>query len=297
MARLRDLEGSLHFLDASHVVGRSRSAQTVLTAADVSAHHLAVNWNGTEWTVRDLASRNGTWVDGRPIGAGEVVGLKLGSVLGVGSPSASLTLVEDGPPCARATSGETSVEGGPDLLALPSADDPVVLFQLDPEVGWTVSEGEESRPVGSGVEVAADGRRWRISLPEPVVGTVDARRPAATGDLALRFRVSGDEEYVELTAVVGGQAHVLPARTYQEILLALARVRLADAELPPADRGWVYTNRLMKMLRLSSNQLYVGMHRVRRELAALGVPGDTIERRSTTHQVRLGVEDVQVAPM
>ena len=107
-----------------------------------------------------------------------------------------------------------------------------------------------------------------------------------------------DREPIELTVVANGLRQVLPARTYQEILLALARARLASAELPPADRGWVYTARLMKMVRMSSNQLYVGVPRAGREFEALGVAGGTlVERRATTQQLRLGVEDVSVGPM
>lgn len=272
---------------------------TVVPSPDVSSQHLAIHWTGTGWTVRDLGSRNGTWVDGQRLGSGEVGGLRPGSLLGFGGPVGVLTFVDDGPPLAFATCGGDTLEGTSDLLALPNADDPVALFRLDPEDGWVLSTGDDPRSVVSGHQVEVGGQLWQVTLPEPVVSTEDARAvPTEEVPLALEFRVSHDEEYVELTVVANGLRQVLPARTYQEILLALARVRLASAELPPADRGWVYTSRLLKMVRMSSNQLYVGVHRARREFEALGIAGGAlVERRATTQQLRLGVEDVSVGPM
>lgn len=299
MASLRDRQGAIHPVHATHLVGRSRAMGTVIASPGVSAQHLAFNWTGSEWTLRDLASRNGTWVDGRKLAAGEVVTLQRGTVVAVGSEDETLTLVDDGPPCAWATSGDTTIDGSADLLALPSTDEPVALFQLDPERGWVLSIEEETRVVRTGVDVEVAGRTWRVSLPEAVVGTTPASPPSSPGPgIGLVFRVSSDGEYIQVTATAGGAEHPLPARAHHEILLALARSRLADAGQPAGEQGWVYTSRLMKMVRLSSNQLYVGIHRARREFEALGLRGaELVERRTTTHQVRLGIETVSIGPI
>lgn len=50
---------------------------------------------------------------------------------------------------------------------------------------------------------------------------------------------------------------------------------------------------------MRSNQLYVSVHRLRREFDALGngLGEALIEQRKTTRQIRLGVRDVRVRPV
>ena len=89
MARLQDARGGIIPVCAHHLIGRSRALNTVLRSADVSAQHVAISWNGAAWTVRDLASRNGTWLDGRRLDPGEVasdggdLGVEVGALEGV----------------------------------------------------------------------------------------------------------------------------------------------------------------------------------------------------------------------
>lgn len=81
--------------------------------------------------------------------------------------------------------------------------------------------------------------------------------------------------------------------------MTLARARLDAADAPPPERGWLYTEDLVKMLRISSNQLYVALHPARREIEALGLAdgASVVERRSTTRQIRIGSGDVVVEGM
>ncbi|HND30540.1 MAG TPA: FHA domain-containing protein [Myxococcota bacterium] len=295
MAHLRDRSGKIFPVESTHLIGRARSMQTVLANPEVSTQHLSITWTGTEWVLRDLASRNGSWVNGRKLTPGEQVSLRAGAALGVGSAVEQLTLVDDRPPFAFAASGSDIVEGEAAFLALPSADDPLVLVELDGEQGWVRVSGEERSPVESGMQVEVAGSPWTLSLPDVVARTIDAGS-GSSGGVGLRFRVSGNEEYVEITVTLRGATHRLTPRTYHDILLNLARTRLDDAELPPGEQGWVYTTDLMKMSAISSNQLYVGLHRIRKEFEAIDtVLGATlIERRSTSHQVRLAVGDLGV---
>lgn len=270
---------------------------TSLRSSDVSAQHLAITWAGDAWTVRDLASRNGTWLDGRKLAVGEVAALRKGAALQVGSPVERLTLVDDAPPCPQALAGEQVIEGSAELLALPSPEDPVAVVMFDPEEGWVLSMEDRRAAVRDGHELEVAGTRWRLSLPESLDRTAEARAlPQGASDLGLRFKVSGDEEYVELTVTLSGRAHRLAPKSHHYLLLTLARARLEEADSPEPERGWVYTEDLMKMLRISSNQLYVAMHRARKEIEGLGLAdgAELIERRATTHQVRLGSGDLRV---
>jgi ADP-ribose pyrophosphatase YjhB (NUDIX family) len=115
----------------------------------------------------------------------------------------------------------------------------------------------------------------------------------------MRFSVSSDEEYVELTVVVDGEEHALKPRSHHYILLLLARARLDDLDSPESEQGWLYTGELAKMLRASRNQLYVSLYRARKGLAAIGIENasELIERRPTTQQLRLGLSDITVTAL
>jgi len=52
------------------IVGRSRSCDVVLDHDTVSRRHAALARDAEGWTVTDLGSSNGTWLDGRRVGAG-----------------------------------------------------------------------------------------------------------------------------------------------------------------------------------------------------------------------------------
>ncbi len=50
--------------DRPAVIGRAEDCRLVLTATPVSKRHAELSWSGTAWCVRDLQSRNGTWING-----------------------------------------------------------------------------------------------------------------------------------------------------------------------------------------------------------------------------------------
>src|SRR5262245_56689997 len=71
MAILRDLgSGEAVPLAARVVVGRASTATLRLGDSRVSGEHATVLWTGAAWEIRDLGSRNGTFVDGGRVGAG-----------------------------------------------------------------------------------------------------------------------------------------------------------------------------------------------------------------------------------
>ena len=51
----------------SLVVGRDPSCGLVLEDPRVSKRHARLEWNGKGWSLEDLGSKNGTWVDGAPV--------------------------------------------------------------------------------------------------------------------------------------------------------------------------------------------------------------------------------------
>lgn len=71
----------------SWVVGRSRSCDVRLVDDAVSRRHARVTVRGGCWTIEDLGSSNGTWVNGRPLDRGE---LRPGDVVELGTAVARL---------------------------------------------------------------------------------------------------------------------------------------------------------------------------------------------------------------
>lgn len=284
-------------LHTHHLVGRSRAMHSRLSKPDVSAQHLSIEWSGGGWLVRDLASRNGTLLDGVRLAPGESTALSVGAVLEVGSPEVRVTLIDDAPPTIIAECGGVQVVGDAELLALPSADNSQAVVLFDADEGWVVSTdaGEHTLQDGDTVEVL--GERWVLTLPEPLAATVDARQAGRPSGLSLEFTVSADDEYVEVSASSGAQQVSLPPRAHHYVLLTLARLRLADADLSEGERGWVYRDQLQKEVGMSKNQLYVSIHRLRKELEATDLFAGCvlIEQRKTTRQLRLGTDAVRIS--
>ncbi len=295
-------------LRSRHLVGRSAAVDTSLQTAGVSGEHAVFTWTGASWELRDLASTNGTFVQGRRIAPGERVVLQPDDDVAFAD-SGDLWVVETtAAPSVVATSGEALVEGEGPFLALPSLDDPEMVIEQDDD-RWVLVEEDERTALADRQTVVVRNRAWVIGLPTALaatapVGDAGALRAMLTrrlAETALEFRVSGDEEYLELTVQLAGERHLVPPKAHQYLLLVLARARIEDGadDRPDSERGWVYSSDLRKMLRCSQNQFHVMCHRVRREFEALGVADSTeiIERRTTSRQVRIGVGSLTVGAL
>jgi hypothetical protein len=141
--------------------------------------------------------------------------------------------------------------------------------------------------------VTVEGEAWQVFLPSAAAGTLDVR---AQPEHALRFTVSRDQEHIELWLDVAGQRVSLGARSHNEVLLVLARRRLADADLPDGERGWMYRDELCSALRVDLPQLNLLVFRARKALdgAPPTLAAALIERRLRTGQLRIGVGRLQV---
>lgn len=301
MASIIDSSGTRIILAARHLFGRSRSMHTTVRSVDVSGQHAALVWTGTHWSLRDLGSRNGTSLDGKPLPPGRDHAITVGQTFHLGSSNISFTFADASEPGPVARQGEQFMEGEGGILALPSADNPQVLIVPHPVEGWMAMTDGAYQPIEDGQSVTADGTDWVISLPETIESTAERTASTSVADSGLRFRVSSDEEYVEMTVVTPKGEHRCKPRAHHYVLLTLARARLQDAAdgIPESEQGWLYTADLEKMLRASANQIYISIHRGRKELDKLDVLGADrlVERRSTTRQVRMGISSLDVTTL
>jgi len=285
------------------LLGRHPACDLRIDNPRVSGEHASLHWIGDRWELRDLGSRNGTFVDGRRLGAGERTVLAPGATFTLGGEHAFL-LEDPSPPVASArhvTRGElrTATEG---LLVLPDDDHPEVSIFENASGQWVAEEGDETRVVADRSVVVADGEGWIIDLPSASGSTSTWEAGALLPTLesvSLHFAVSRDEEHIEITVAHAAGAIPLAVRTHHYLLLTLARAVLADETASPAERGWVDRELLCRMLGADSRRLNVDVFRVRRQVAALGIHGAAgiIARRPGTGQLRLGTARVEVTKL
>ncbi len=284
-------------LPARLLVGRASTASLVIEDKRVSGEHATLAWNGTEWVIRDLSSRNGTFVDGQRLSPGATHTLAEGARLSFGDDDGRFCLVDAGPPgpMARDRSSNLLITGTGGLLALPDDEHPEVVVFTDARGEWVMEHGDERRDAAHGDTVEAAGRTYEILLPDHVEGTATVDVGPTIDTISLKFGVSMDEEHVRLTLVHRGSEQELERREHGYVLLTLARQRLEDAALPLAEQGWVDRNRLLKWLQLDANGLNVAIYRARGQLAGAGVDGAAGIVEVRRGQRRIGLEPARIA--
>ncbi len=293
-----------HTLAARSLVGRA--ANCLLRPSDrrVSGEHATIIWTAERWEIRDLGSRNGTFVNGRRIDVGISTGLVAGDTVGFGGADDVWTFADAGPPVATARSlDDDEMQLAQDgLLVLPSPDEPRVSIFDDLQGGWQAELEGESRAVRDGEVLTVAGRAWTLHLPIALERTVDVDGQAPLFEmLTLSFAVSSDEEHVEMSVIHDGHRRPLSARTHHFLLLLLARARLEDAgqpDLPAAEHGWRYVEDVCRMLQVDDLRLNTEIYRARKELSALGIQGAPrlVERRRSSRNLRLGTAAAEVEP-
>lgn len=277
--------GELRTLAGRTLVGRSAGCALRLEDAKVSSEHAVLAWRSDRWTVRDLGSRNGTALSGRPMAAGVEVPLARGDALRFADDE--WVLHDDAPPSPIAVRLATGarVGGDADVLLLPDAESPLVSITPTPTGSWCVYSDDERSDVEDRATVEVGGEWYQLYLPtraDPTLGPGDA--------VGLCFRVSPDEEQVEVEVTASGRVARLGPRSHHYLLLTLARLRVSQAGRSAADRGWVHRDDLARMLKLDVRTVAVQVHRLRQELGAHEMEGaaSLLEVRARTGQLRVG---------
>ncbi|MGE0790852.1 MAG: FHA domain-containing protein [Sandaracinaceae bacterium] len=295
-------------LGARLLVGRSAACPLHLDSPAVSAEHASVFFQDGAWWIRDLGSTNGTRLDGDILDPGRRVALRAGATVVFGANEEDLTwrLVDGAPPRprARCIDDGSTAEGTGDLLCLPDESDPALTVFID-DGAWVGDFDGVARVLADQQVVQVGERAWLVELPS-VSGAQDvpATQRVTAGALtletcALTFRVSPDEEYVEVRLERDGETVELPPRSFHYTLLTLARRRIEDAlavDVPESEHGWVYAETLAEELGMTRGKLNLDVCRARQLFASVGVEGAgrLIARRATSGQLRLGIARVTV---
>ncbi len=307
MARLRQ-RGALssHELSAETIVGRAPSATIRVHQSYVSSHHATLRWTERRcWELKDLQSKNGTYVNRERIAPGEKIKLKLGDEIGFGSLGEAFVLEDVAPPRAMLLAVERTAEPiflDQALIGLPSLDQPdITVFQVA-SGQWQIDSGDQSGPLEDGDLIRVGPHSWRCCLPTPTDDTdVIDRFPSlfALSDLDLQLNVSRDEEQIELALNASGRAMSLGVKACYYLLLTLGRCRLRR-DLPPAaevnEDGWISVGSLLDLLRVTEQRLNVDIFRIRQELRTAGVvdAAAIIERQPPRRLLRLGTNRIEI---
>lgn len=302
MAILRRVsDGRICQLEAEHVVGRSARSELALEMPRVSSAHALLRWNGEAWELKDLGSRNGTWLDGVALTPSAVSTLAVGARVRFGDEAEEWIVDDLSEPAVMATAldGSSTVLAEGSLLAVPSPDEPEVTVYSGNDGCWYLEREDEGKvAIRTRETFEAGGKTWRFCCPSVVVPTQAQTAPLELRNAEFDFSVSADEEYVELRARCAGRDVDLGSRSQFYMLLTLARTRLDDSGrgLPEPSTGWVYQDDLLRSLGVPQSQLNIDVFRVRRQLAAAGFVDAAlvVERRPSTRQMRLGVSKLNV---
>ena len=301
MAVLRHVYSArVSVLEPEHLVGRSAMCSLQIVETYVSAWHAAFRWTGSLWEVKDLGSRNGTYVNGHSLRVGQPCTLARGDTISFGEPGQDWQLANDEAPRPMVIPlgpGSPLILDG-DVHALPSAEDPEATVFRGSDGLWRIERRSDMTvPLEDQTRFEIGGRAFRFTC--PVFGS----HTATSEQLELRAA-----HLVLGAARDGGRAHLrvetpdtvydLGARPHHDVLLALAQHRLADIQraVPDSSAGWAYEDDVGRELGIPSLQIHVDVFRLRKEIASLGIldPADVVERRPRTGQLRLGVRSFEV---
>lgn len=281
---------------AEAVVGRSTTCTLRLADQDVSKEHASIRWVGTGWEVRDLNSRNGTFVAGQRLGPRAHATLIAGAEIRFGGSSAWL-VEDDGPPppmafrlsdrlCATATTR---------LLALPPGDSPLATIHYDDRGHWILEHDGRCRPTADGEVLELDGERWSLRLPtvaEATAEPVDPSRSLAATTLLLRTNANGQLDDVKLQTPRGDLP--LRGRAFHRVLLLLAEARVEDTRQgrDETECGWRSRDTIESTLEMTRKHVNVAVHRIRRQLDDAGIidAQHVIQRRGAEVRLSVGVD-------
>lgn len=294
--------GQRHTLSSQHLIGRAPGCHLRLDHPLVSGRHAEIRWTGACWEVCDLASTNGTYVDGRRLDRGEHRVVMSGSLLAFGHSEDVYELASDDAPHAAATCADgTRREARQGPLLLPSSEAAECMVYCEGKE-WYVDWPEQSpRRIESGDTLAIREHIWTLDLPVVMAKTAAVgARELVLDSLTLRFGVSRDEEHVELELDNGIERVRLPPYACWYTLLILARERLSDGgrELSDAEVGWMDAEELQDKLGLESDALNQHVFRAKHALSAAGVRGYArIVERRRARKLRLGVGKIEIVSL
>lgn len=306
MATLQQIDSANSYnLSSQFLIGRQEGCSLRLDNRQVSGTHAEIRWNGSSWVIKDLGSRNGTFIDHHRLESGERIQLRIGMKIAFGDASILFELIDDSPPSARAISDDgQSQDAQHRILILPDPENPVYSVFEDGTGRWWAESHDSKIQVSDQHKLHIGSQTWTLHVPVISENTLGGKAPPRElRNCVLRFQVSGNREHIIMELVYGGKGTVLPARAHNELLLRLAELRLEDQKnstLSAAEHGWVYIPDLIRELGSNENRLYQHVYRTREQFAGdcqISDGVNIVERRPASRQIRLGISRIEIVPL
>jgi hypothetical protein len=297
--------GDATVLEPQTVIGRDPRCSVQMVSDWVSSQHAVLRWTAGGWEVRDLCSRNGTFLDGERIKPGLFYALREGSRLSFGKRAAQdWVLADDSGPVPMATpiaGGAPALLEG-DMIIVPTADAPMASILAEKD-GWVLEDHDGTRtPVSSGDVFEVTGAAWRFTVPSIVPSPTCLASSMINLDvnrIHLSFRVSLNEETVAVQLHAEGIVRDAGSRAFNYLLLTLARRRLEDMKdgHPEGECGWFDCSDFAHDEAMAPSQVALDVCRIRKHFAKLGVAEASriIERRPRTGLLRLAISSLSVS--
>lgn len=287
-------------LKPQHIVGRSPCCSLSLPSTVTSSQHAMLRWTRAGWEVKDLNSRNGTFVGGERLCSNERRVLRVGDEIVFGDPDDPWHFVDSTDPVPALVPSD----GGPgaalmvdDSILVQHGDEVVTAHATSDGQWWLDREGVLSR-LRDQQELHIGGRRYRFLMPALVLdSTVPSSMPFALVDHTLHFEVTLNEEQVRVwVRSERGVERDLGRRACFYMLVTLARARLRERDPHAKDAGWVASSELARQLGVDANQLNVDVYRARKSFAQAGLKDamNVIERRARQYALRIGTSRLKV---
>lgn len=278
-------------LHSAHIFGRNTDiCNTHISDKDVSRLHATISWVNTSWVLEDH-SRNGTYVNEALLIKSSIT-LNEGSTIQFGKMNAAnWELVDAKPPCSylRSLSEKDQVIILDDYRSI-SADDGRILVFYKLNGYWTTETEGKRFQLYEGWRIKVNGKEWEFIDNEALL-TDTPDYGQMIRNAWFKFCVSQNEEDIRLKLIANGDEYDLGRRTYNTLLLTLARKRLSDMDLGfvADDQGWVSMERLekevSKELGRTADLYYLNLqiYRFRKQLMEIKPLGcflsDIIDRR------------------
>ncbi len=177
-------------LEAEHLIGRAVASSLRLDPRYVSVHHAALRWADDHWELKDLGSRNGTFLDGQRLRPGEGYAVDPEAIIAFGNlTDERWQMVDSSAPMPMAVpvdGGEpVPLEGG--LIALPSSDDPRVTIYRTTGGSFVIETPDApSVRIDNLQTFSVLERPWRFSC-QPVSGRGLGHRAVSTQRVRREF--------------------------------------------------------------------------------------------------------------
>lgn len=304
-------------------LGRGPGNQLVSPDPEVSWRHAEVWLDGGHLFIRDLASRNGTWVNGSRLSVGARTLAHLDRIRigpntefeirhhGDSLDIPPLELEQIGSGHRLALTGETFRIGTQpdDDLRLSDAGSSRAVVTLSAEEGLLVDDGTGLRPLALGESFRVGSRQFRVLRADlqraPTVGVGVTGGAPHDGRYALtaRFLPNG-EPTIELRDPANNSTWRCDGGNRALLVYLLGRQIQRDREAgrAGADEGWMADDEVLTGIwgrKGDANKLYVLLHRVRNELTTAGLDARCLQKRPGMTRVgadTIGLQARQAPP-